>query len=257
MPEEATVLVSSDVVALDNVDDMVSPVKESGISQETRAAAVRVDVQGKYESKLRENGIPADVLETLLPGDDVIDLQEPVVAGGLTYRFIKRAFDVCSTGIALIFLAIPMGVIALKIKSESPGSVIYAQERVGRNGKPFKVYKFRSMYIDAEVRGAQWAQGDDPRVTPFGRFMRERRMASVIIGTPGDGEPTKSFSHPANSSLDLQKCERRPGTSFGVRPHYTSFQFLSLAVFGGFLKRPEAGFYACAQAPSAVIRAAV
>ncbi len=114
-----------------------------------------------------------------MPGDDVVELAEPIVAGGLGYRFVKRAFDMCSTGCALIILAIPMGIIALKIKSESPGPVIYAQERVGKNGKPFMVYKFRSMYVDAEKRGAQWAQGDDPRVTPFGKVMRKTRLDEI------------------------------------------------------------------------------
>lgn len=198
-----------------------------------RKEAAEMNTAGKYEPGLRENGIPEDVLQKLLPGNDVIELQEPVVAGGLGYRFVKRAFDIAACGCALIILAIPMAVIAVKIKRESPGPAIYSQERVGKDGKPFKVYKFRSMYIDAESRGAQWAQGEDPRVTPFGRVMRKTRMAPVIIGTPGDGEPTKSLSHPENSSLDLQKCERRPGTSLGARHHYTSFQFLSFAVFGG------------------------
>ena len=101
------------------------------------------------------------------------------MGGGLVYRFVKRAFDVVSCGCALVFLAIPMGVIALKIKSESAGPVIYAQERVGKGGKTFKVYKFRSMYVDAEKRGAQWAQGDDPRVTPFGKLMRKSRMDEI------------------------------------------------------------------------------
>ena len=72
-----------------------------------------------------------------------------------------------------------MGVIALKIKLESPGPVIYSQRRVGKNGKIFNVYKFRSMYTDAEARGARWAAGDDPRVTPFGKFMREKRIDEI------------------------------------------------------------------------------
>lgn len=146
---------------------------------EARKEACELDVAGKYEPQLRENGIPADVLEKLLPGDDVVELAKPTIAGGLGYRFVKRAFDVCSTGCALIILAIPMGIIALRIKSESPGPVIYAQERVGKNGKPFMVYKFRSMYVDAEKRGAQWAQGDDPRVTPFGKVMRKTRLDEI------------------------------------------------------------------------------
>ena len=156
-----------------------SVIVDSAVPTEARKEACKLDVAGKYEPQLRENGIPADVLEKLLPGDDVVELTKPIVAGGLGYRFVKRAFDVCSTGCALIILAIPMGVIALKIKLESPGPVIYAQERVGKNGKPFMVYKFRSMYVDAEKRGAQWAQGDDPRVTPFGKVMRKTRLDEI------------------------------------------------------------------------------
>ena len=148
-------------------------------SHEDRREAARVDATGKYEPKLTENGIPDEVLAKLLPGDDVVELSEPTIAGGIGYLFVKRTFDIVSCGCALILLAIPMGVIALKIKSESPGPVIYAQRRVGKNGKIFNVYKFRSMYVDAEKRGAQWAQGDDPRVTPFGKVMRKTRMDEI------------------------------------------------------------------------------
>lgn len=144
-----------------------------------RREAADIDAVGKYEPKLTENGIPADVLAKLLPGDDVIELEMPVVGGNLAYRFVKRAFDVVSCSCALVILAIPMGVIALKIKSESPGPVIFAQRRVGKGGRIFNVYKFRSMYIDAEARGARWAQGDDPRVTPFGKVMRKTRMDEI------------------------------------------------------------------------------
>ena len=148
-------------------------------SHEDRREAAKVDAAGKYEPKLTENGIPDEVLAKLLPGDDIIELSEPTIAGGIGYRFVKRAFDIVSCGGALILLAIPMGVIALKIKLESPGPVIYSQRRVGKNGKIFNVYKFRSMYTDAEARGARWAAGDDPRVTPFGKFMREKRIDEI------------------------------------------------------------------------------
>lgn len=141
--------------------------------------ASNADVGGVGAPKTTASGIPTDVLERLLPGDDVVELAEPKVAGGLGYRFVKRAFDIVSCGCALVVLAIPMGIVALKIKSESPGPAIYAQRRVGKDGKVFDVYKFRSMYIDAEARGAQWAKGDDPRVTPFGQFMRRTRLDEV------------------------------------------------------------------------------
>lgn len=139
---------------------------ESVVHEECKEP-VGLDAADRRESSSRESSIPADVLERLLPGDEVVELEEPAVAGGLVYRFVKRTFDVAACGLALAILAVPMAVIALKIKSESPGPVIYAQERVGKGGRTFKVYKFRTMYADAEVCGAQWATGDDPRVTPL------------------------------------------------------------------------------------------
>ena len=144
-----------------------------------RCHAAEIDRAGKYEPGISESGIPSEVLERLLPGDDVVVLDEPVVAGSLGYRFAKRVFDIVACGCALAVLAMPMCIIAVKIRLESPGPAIYAQRRVGKDGKVFRVYKFRSMYIDAEKHGAQWAQGDDPRVTPFGKLMRRTRMDEI------------------------------------------------------------------------------
>lgn len=130
--------------------------------------------------RLTESGIAADVLEKLLPDDEVIVLPRVrEVAGGPLYRFVKRAFDIVACSGALVVLAIPMAVIALKIKSESPGPVIYAQRRVGKDGRVFELYKFRSMYADAEAKGARWAAEGDPRVTPFGRAMRKTRLDEI------------------------------------------------------------------------------
>ena len=101
------------------------------------------------------------------------------VAGGGGYRFFKRAFDIVSCVAALILLAIPMGIIAICVKIESPGPAIYAQRRCGKDGKIFKIYKFRSMYSDAEARGARWAAGDDPRITSLGRKLRKTRLDEI------------------------------------------------------------------------------
>ncbi len=177
--EDAVVAKGPAVVGKANAETNGRADLVAGEPLEVRREAAAMYESGKHEPHLTENGIPRDVLEKLLPGDDVIELEEPKVAGGLGYRFVKRAFDVVSCGCALIVLAIPVGIIALKIKSESPGPVIYAQRRVGKDGKIFDVYKFRSMYIDAEARGAQWARGDDPRVTPFGKVMRKTRLDEI------------------------------------------------------------------------------
>lgn len=170
--------------SLELVDDATvravsEAVSTERVPAELRSDAARLDVFARYEPGLARQGVPMSVLRRLLPGDDVIELPEPEVAGGFGYRFVKRAFDIVSCSAALVILAIPMGCIALKIKGESPGPAIYAQERVGRDGKTFRVYKFRSMYADAESRGAQWATDEDPRVTPFGRWMRNHRVDEI------------------------------------------------------------------------------
>ncbi|WP_270573803.1 sugar transferase [Candidatus Collinsella stercoripullorum] len=129
---------------------------------------------------LTESAVAPDVLARLLPDDEVVELPALArVGGGPAYRAAKRAFDVVSCSCALVLLAVPMAAIAFKIKRESPGPAIYAQTRVGKGGRLFKVYKFRSMYVDAEARGAQWAQGEDPRVTPFGRRLRNSRLDEI------------------------------------------------------------------------------
>lgn len=130
-------------------------------------------------SRLTEAGIAPEVLEKLLPDESIVLPRVKKVSGGIIYRAVKRCFDIVSCGAALIVCAIPMAIIAVKIKCESEGPVFYAQRRVGKNGKVFKLYKFRSMYIDAEVRGAQWAAEGDPRVTPLGRKLRKARLDEI------------------------------------------------------------------------------
>lgn len=90
---------------------------------------------------------------------------------------LKRTFDVFVSLIAMIVLIPVYIVVAITVKSTSKGPVLYAQERIGRYGKPFKMYKFRSMYTDAEKNGPMLSSGElDPRITPFGRFMRKVRL---------------------------------------------------------------------------------
>ena len=89
---------------------------------------------------------------------------------------MKRAADVTLSLAALAVLAVPMAVIALAVKLDSPGPVFYQQERLGKNGKPFQLVKFRSMRTDAEKAGAQWAKEHDPCVTRIGHIMRACRL---------------------------------------------------------------------------------
>ena len=90
---------------------------------------------------------------------------------------LKRGFDIVCAVVAIIIL-IPFYILtAIIIKCTSKGPILYSHERIGKNGKPFKMYKFRSMYTDAEKNGPMLSHGDDdPRITPFGRFMRKVRL---------------------------------------------------------------------------------
>ena len=90
---------------------------------------------------------------------------------------VKRAFDIIVSIFAMIILIPVYLVTAVIIKITSPGPVLYAQQRIGKNGKPFMMYKFRSMCVDAEKNGPMLSKGDtDDRITKFGYFMRKVRL---------------------------------------------------------------------------------
>lgn len=89
---------------------------------------------------------------------------------------IKRVFDIACALTLGVLTAPVMIYAALKIRRESPGPIIFSQARVGRSGREYTIYKFRSMHIDAEKDGAQFAQVDDPRAYDFGAFMRKTRI---------------------------------------------------------------------------------
>ena len=92
------------------------------------------------------------------------------------YRHLKRLVDL---GLAIIGLALTVPlfpIIALAIKLNSPGQVFFRQDRLGQNGKPFQIVKFRTMFQDAEHAGPQWASENDPRITYVGRILRKLRL---------------------------------------------------------------------------------
>jgi len=106
------------------------------------------------------------------------------------YSFFKRFFDFLF-GLLGLIVTLPLTlVIALIIKCSTKGSIFYIQDRLGYKGKTIAVPKFRTMYEDAEKKGAQWSDGDDDdRIYPFGRFLRKTRLDELpqlwccVIGT--------------------------------------------------------------------------
>ncbi len=97
----------------------------------------------------------------------------------LVNSFVKRLFDVIAGLIASVVLIVPMGIIAILIKLDSKGPVLYKQERLGENGRKFKLIKFRSMVQDAEKNGAKWADENDERCTRLGAILRRFRLDEI------------------------------------------------------------------------------
>jgi exopolysaccharide biosynthesis polyprenyl glycosylphosphotransferase len=94
-------------------------------------------------------------------------------------KIVKKTIDLLFAGLFSLVSLVLLPFIALSIKLESKGPLIYSQERVGLNGKIFTVYKFRSMVKNAETNGAQWAKENDARVTRVGKFIRKTRIDEI------------------------------------------------------------------------------
>jgi sugar transferase (PEP-CTERM system associated) len=136
---------------------------------------------------LRLKGVPIEECHTfyerLMSKISIVNLRPSWLVLSRGFRrnelmmLCKRAIDVVAS-IAGLILSSPIALItAIAIRLDSPGPVLYSQERVGQNERPFTLYKFRSMKVDAEsMTGPQWAGKDDPRVTRVGRIMRKLRI---------------------------------------------------------------------------------
>ena len=95
-------------------------------------------------------------------------------------RVIKRLFDIVVSLFVLVVFSPVYLITAIIVKATSPGPVFYVQERIGKNGRPFKMAKYRSMRVDAEANSTpQLSSDDDPRITKFGKFMRKVRLDEI------------------------------------------------------------------------------
>lgn len=115
---------------------------------------------------------------------EVVNMQLINIANQNRYEKIKRFFDICLSAAALVVLSPLLLVIAILIYLEDKGPVIYSQTRIGKDGRAFKLYKFRSMCVDADEKlkdlqklnerdGPVFKIRDDPRVTKVGKFIRK------------------------------------------------------------------------------------
>ena len=144
---------------------------------------------------------------------------------GIYNQYIKRGIDFCLALVGLIIAAIPMAIVAVAIKAESKGPVIFKQDRIGYKGKVYKMYKFRSMCVGAE-KGGVYSDNKDSRVTKVGKFIRATsidelpQLVNVLKGDMaliGFRSPLTYHPWPWSEYTEAQK------KMFNVRPGITGW----------------------------------
>ena len=183
---------------LDRLGHLTEVVKEHRVDEVIIALpanlheTINVVISACYEQNVTFFLVP-DIFELQVSALDLQEINGVPLIGlkdnrltGWNY-FIKRTVDIGLCLGFLLFAAIPMAAIVVAIKLDSRGPVIFRQERIGKNGKPFMFYKFRSMYTDAEQRleelkkynetgGVTFKMADDPRRTKVGKFIRRTSL---------------------------------------------------------------------------------
>ncbi len=107
--------------------------------------------------------------------NQTLDIQT-VLAGRKPQLILKRAMDIVISAAALLVLWPVFALIALAIVADDPGPVFYRQVRVGRGGKPFRIFKFRTMVVGADKKGLSITVGRDSRITRVGAFLRKTKL---------------------------------------------------------------------------------
>jgi lipopolysaccharide/colanic/teichoic acid biosynthesis glycosyltransferase len=148
---------------------------------------------------------------------------------------LKRLFDIAASLTGLIVFSPLLLFIAVWIKRDSPGPVFYRGRRAGRNGKPFGIFKFRSMVTNADKIGGPSTSGDDPRVTRSGRFVRKfkldelSQLINVLIGD-------MSLVGPRPEVVDkAEKFDEQARRTLAVRPGITDWASIWNSDEGGVL----------------------
>lgn len=153
----------------------------------------------------------------------------------LGYAFAKRGFDIAFAGLGLLVLSPVMAFVAAWVKLSSPGPVLYRATRVGVNGRPFQMLKFRTMVVNAEALGGSSTPQDDPRITAVGRRLRGTKLDelpqlwNVLVGDMSLVGPRPQVQW----AVDLYSPEERLVLS--VRPGITDSASLRFANEGEIL----------------------
>ncbi|WP_420458966.1 sugar transferase [Neolewinella sp.] len=179
----------SNLIEVRNVEEVIIAIDTSQHSRLRELLGVLSDYEGQVLVKI----IP-DMYDIMLGtvkmnhvfGAVLIEIRQNMMPRW--QRIVKRILDLATATFLLILLLPLLLYVALRVRLSSRGPILYTQERIGLNGRPFRIIKFRSMYPDAEAGGPQLSRDDDYRCTPWGATMRKWRLDelpqfwNVVIG---------------------------------------------------------------------------
>ena len=174
---------------------------------------------------------PKNADKELFAGDkpeEDIPHQDGMSLGG---HMVKRGFDIGLSAFLLLLFSPVIGLCALAVKLEDGGPAIYSQERIGRGGIPFQIYKFRSMRVDAEKEGspALYSGEEDPRLTKVGRFLRTHHLDELPqLWNVLKGDMSFIGYRPERQYYidQIMQCNARYRYLFQIRPGVTSYATL-------------------------------
>ncbi|WP_095902654.1 sugar transferase [Clostridioides difficile] len=175
------------------------------------------------------------------PGADkeiASEIDYSIVKGTVLFDLYQRIMDLVLSIIGLVIGLPLIAIFGILIKIEDKGPITYKQERLGKCGRRFYIYKLRSMRTDAEKFGAQWAEKDDPRITKVGKFIRKTRideipqLFNILKGDMGLIGP-----RPERPNFTVQFNEEIPGfiNRLAIKPGLTGWAHVN----GGYEITPE------------------
>ena len=184
---------------------------ESLVSAATAAGAATMIVSGIFFG----SGSWLEYAE--LDGITVAQISRPKTR--MLYGLSKRMLDVVGAALLMLLFAPIAPLVAVAVKMSSPGSLLFRQERIGKQGRVFWMYKFRTMYIDAAKYGYSPTEGEDPRITPVGRFLRRTsldeipQLLNVLLGHMSlvGPRPEMPFIVENYTPLQRQRLAVKPG----------------------------------------------
>ena len=166
------------------------------------------------------------------------DIDYSLVKGSVLFSVYQRSLDIVLSLIGLLVGVPIMIIFGILIKLEDKGPMTYKQERMGKGGKRFYIYKLRSMRTDAEKFGAKWAEKDDPRITKVGRFIRKTRIDEIPqLFNILKGDMSIIGPRPERPSFTIEFNEEIPGfiNRLAIKPGLTGWA----QVNGGYEITPE------------------